>query len=135
MRNRNRKALTDWVLQRDWELAITLTFKKDWTEHRVRTTMRRLWNGLDRQSYQKALKKQGKTFTALLSGRNESNYFKYQWAVPKRTLRAPVSQPSRCWVKVALEVRTGRIISINVLRYLYLNCSELCLYINIQSSY
>ena len=60
MRNKNRTAIIDWILQRDWELAITLTFKKDCTEHRARKTMRRLWNGIDRQLYQKAFKKQGK---------------------------------------------------------------------------
>ena len=60
MRNKNRNATIDWILQRDWKLAITLTFKKDCTEHRARKTMRRLWNGIDRQLYQKAFKKQGK---------------------------------------------------------------------------
>ena len=60
MRNKNRTATIDWILQRDWKLAITLTFKKDCTEHRARKTMRRLWNGIDRQLYQKAFKKQGK---------------------------------------------------------------------------
>ena len=60
MRNKNRTATIDWILQKDWELAITLTFKKDCTEHRARKTMRRLWNGIDRQLYHKAFKKQGK---------------------------------------------------------------------------
>ena len=60
MRNKNRTAAIDWILQRDWELAITLTFKKDCTEHRARKTMRRLWNGIDRQLYHKAFKKQRK---------------------------------------------------------------------------
>ena len=60
MRNKNRTAAIDWFIQRDWELAITLTFKKDCTEHRARKTMRRLWNGIDRQLYHKAFKKQGK---------------------------------------------------------------------------
>jgi len=32
MRNKNRTAIIDWILQRNWELAITLTFKKDCTE-------------------------------------------------------------------------------------------------------
>ena len=59
MRNKNRIA-TDWILQRDWELAITLTFKKDCTEHRARKTMRRLWNNIDRQLYQKFFKKQSR---------------------------------------------------------------------------
>ena len=54
MRNKNRTAAIDWFIQRDWELAITLTFKKDCTEHRARKTMRRLWNGIDRQLYHKA---------------------------------------------------------------------------------
>ena len=60
MRNKNCTAIIDWILQRDWELAITLTFKKDCTEHRARKMMRRLWNGIDRQLYHKAFKKQGK---------------------------------------------------------------------------
>ena len=54
MRNKNRTATIDWILQRDWKLAITLTFKKDCTEHRARKTMKRLWYGIDRQLYQKA---------------------------------------------------------------------------------
>ena len=33
MRNTNRTAITDWIAQTDWKLAITLTFKKDCTEH------------------------------------------------------------------------------------------------------
>ena len=60
MRNKNRTATIYWILQKNWELAITLTFKKDCTEHRARKTMRRLWNGIDRQLYHKAFKKQGK---------------------------------------------------------------------------
>ena len=36
MRNKNRTAIIDWFIQRDWELAITLTFKKDCTEHERR---------------------------------------------------------------------------------------------------
>ena len=60
MRNKNRTTIIDWILQRDWKLAITLTFKKDCTEHRARKTMRRLWNGIDRQLYHKAFKKQRK---------------------------------------------------------------------------
>ena len=60
MGNKNRTAAIDWILQRDWELAITLTFKKDCTEHRARKTIRRLWNGIDRHLYQIAFKKQGK---------------------------------------------------------------------------
>ena len=77
MRNKNRTATIDWILQRDWELAITLTFKKDCTEHRARKTMRRLWNGIDRQLYQKAFKKQGKKlseFVRLRKGRAELIY-------------------------------------------------------------
>ena len=34
MRNKNHTVTIDWILQRGWELAITLTFKKDCTEHR-----------------------------------------------------------------------------------------------------
>ena len=31
MRNRNRNATVEWILQRNWEIAIALTFKKDCT--------------------------------------------------------------------------------------------------------
>ena len=60
MRNKNRTATIDWILQIDWELTITLTFKKNCTEHRARKTMRRLWNGIDMQLYQKSFIKQWK---------------------------------------------------------------------------
>ena len=60
MRNTNRTAIIDWILQRDWELATTLIFKKDCTEHRAWKTMRCLWNGIERKLYQKAFKKQGR---------------------------------------------------------------------------
>jgi len=67
MRNKNRTAAIDWILQRDWELAITLTFKKDCTEHRARKTMRLLWNGIDRQLYHKAFKLSAQLNWPLLS--------------------------------------------------------------------
>jgi hypothetical protein len=38
MGNKNRTATIDWILQRDWELAITLTFKKDRTEQKRNPT-------------------------------------------------------------------------------------------------
>ena len=79
MRNKNRTATIDWILQRDWELAITLTFKKDCTEHRARKTMRRLWNGIDRQLYQKAFKKQGKRvelICAIEKGQQLTGFYK-----------------------------------------------------------
>ena len=41
MRNKNRTATIDWILQRDWEITITLTFKKDCTEHRESNTTTR----------------------------------------------------------------------------------------------
>ena len=77
MRNKNRTATIDWILQRDWELAITLTFKKDCTEHRARKTMRRLWNGIDRQIYHNAFKKQSKRverICALEKGQSGTHY-------------------------------------------------------------
>ena len=77
MRNTNRTAIIDWILQRDWELAIALTFKKDCTEHRARKTMRRLWNDIDRQLYQKVFKKQGKRVErvcALEKGQSGTHY-------------------------------------------------------------
>jgi hypothetical protein len=49
MRNKNRKALTDWIAQTDWELAVTLTFRYDITEARARKTLRRWWNEVDRE--------------------------------------------------------------------------------------
>ena len=60
MRNKNRTVAIDWILQIDWELTITLTFKKNCTEHRARKTMRRLWNGIEIQLYHKAFNKQEK---------------------------------------------------------------------------
>ena len=77
MRNKNRTATIDWILQRDWELAITLTFKKDCTEHRARKILRRLWNGIDRQLYQKLSKKQGmrvERICALEKGQSDTHY-------------------------------------------------------------
>ena len=44
MRNKNRKALTDWIAQTDWELAVTLTFRYDITEARARKTLMRQTN-------------------------------------------------------------------------------------------
>ncbi len=60
MWNSQQEAAIKWITQIDWQLAITLTFYKDCTEHRARKTMRRLWNGIDRQLYGQALKKEGK---------------------------------------------------------------------------
>ena len=57
MRNKNRKALTDWIAQTDWELAVTLTFHYDVTEARAEKTLRRLWNEIDRYFYGNAVKK------------------------------------------------------------------------------
>ena len=87
MMNKNRTAAIDWILQRDWELAITLTFKKDCTEHRARKTMRRLWNGIDRQLYQKAFKKQGKRVERVCAFEKgqSGTHLHYHIATSKRT--------------------------------------------------
>ena len=60
MRNKNRKALTDWIAQTDWELAVTLTFRYDITEARARKTLRRWWNEVDRKFYGNAVKRPAK---------------------------------------------------------------------------
>ena len=77
MRNKNRKALTDWIAQTDWELAVTLTFRYDITEARARKTLRRLWNEVDRNFYGNAVKRQAKrTKRACLieKGKSGTNY-------------------------------------------------------------
>ena len=95
MRNKNQTAIIDWILQRDWELTITLTFKKDCTEHRARKTMRRLWNGIDRQLYQKAFKKQGKRVErvcALEKGQSGTHYHADQSLRPTQRHRHQLGQ-------------------------------------------
>ena len=77
MRNKNRKALTDWIAQTDWELAVTLTFHYDITEARANKTLRRLWNEIDRYFYGNAVKRQAKrTKRACLleKGKSGTNY-------------------------------------------------------------
>ena len=77
MRNKNRKALTDWIAQTDWELAVTLTFRYDITEARARKTLRRWWNEVDRKFYGNAVKRQAKrTKRACLieKGKSGTNY-------------------------------------------------------------
>jgi len=98
MRNKNRTATIDWILQRDWELAITLTFKKDCTEHRARKTMRRLWNGIDRQLYHKAFKKQRKRVERVCAFEKGQSGTHYHYHI--------ATSPSFWWV---LEVLFGRL--------------------------
>ena len=77
MRNKNRKALTDWIAQTDWELAVTLTFRYDITEARARKTLRRWWNEIDKYLYGNAVKRQAKrTKRACLieKGKSGTNY-------------------------------------------------------------
>ena len=77
MRNKNRKALTDWIAQNKGELAITLTFLPNITEARARKTLRRWWNEVDRNFYGNAVKRQAKrTKRACLleKGKSGTNY-------------------------------------------------------------
>jgi len=77
MRNKNRKALTDWIAQTDGELAVTLTFHYDITEARANKTLRRWWNEVDRNYYGNAVKRQAKrTKRACLleKGKSGTNY-------------------------------------------------------------
>ena len=77
MRNKNRKALTDWIAQTDWELAVTLTFRYDITEARARKTLRRWWNEIDRNLYGNAVKRQAKStkrVCLLEKGKSGTNY-------------------------------------------------------------
>ena len=57
MRNKNRKALTDWIAQTDWELAVTLTFRYDIIEARARKTLRRWWNVVELNETEDCLQK------------------------------------------------------------------------------
>ena len=77
MRNKNRKALTDWIAQTDWELAVTLTFRYDITEARARKTLRRWWNEVDRNYYGNAVKRQAKRVKRaclIEKGKSGTNY-------------------------------------------------------------
>ncbi len=77
MRNKNRKALTDWIAQTDWELAVTLTFHYDITEARANKTLRRLWNEIDRYFYGNAVKrlaKRTKRACLIEKGKSGTNY-------------------------------------------------------------
>ena len=77
MRNKNRKALTDWIAQNKGELAITLTFLPNITEARARKTLRRWWNEVDRDFYGNAVKRQAKRVKracVLETGRSGTNY-------------------------------------------------------------
>ena len=77
MRNKNRKALTDWIAQNKGELAITLTFLPNITEARARKTLRRWWNEVDRKFYGNAVKrpaKRVKRVWVLETGRSGTNY-------------------------------------------------------------
>ena len=77
MRNKNRKALTDWIAQNKGELAITLTFLPNITEARARKTLRRWWNEVDRNCYGNAVKRQAKRtkrVCLLETGKSGTNY-------------------------------------------------------------
>ncbi len=60
MWNLQQKAAVDWITQIDWQLAITLTFYRDFTEHRARKNMRRLWNAVDRNLYGHVVERKGR---------------------------------------------------------------------------
>ena len=77
MRNKQRQAITDWIAQTDWELAVTLTFRYDITEARARKTLRRWWNEVDRKFYGNAVKrpaKRVKRVCVLETGKSGTNY-------------------------------------------------------------
>lgn len=57
MRSKNQQAIIDWIIQTNWELAVTITFHYDITEARARKTLRRWWNEIDREFYGNAVKR------------------------------------------------------------------------------
>ena len=77
MRNKQQETAIEWITQTNWELAVTLTFLPNITEARARKTLRRLWNGIDKNFYGNAVKRQAKrTKRACLieKGKSGTNY-------------------------------------------------------------
>ena len=77
MRNKNRQAIIDSILNTNWEYKITLTYINEVTQARAEKTLRRLWNEVNRNFYGNAVKRQAKrTKRACLleKGKSGTNY-------------------------------------------------------------
>ena len=77
MRNKNRQAIIDSILNTNWEYKITLTYINEVTQARAEKTLRRWWNEVDRNFYGNAVKRQAKrTKRACLleKGKSGTNY-------------------------------------------------------------
>ena len=77
MRNKNRQAIIDSILNTNWEYKITLTYINEVTQARAEKTLRRLWNEIDRQFYGNAVKRQAirtKRACLLEKGKSGTNY-------------------------------------------------------------
>ena len=77
MRNKNRQAIIDSILNTNWEYKITLTYINEVTQARAEKTLRRWWNEVDRGFYGNAVKRQAKRTKracVLETGRSGTNY-------------------------------------------------------------
>ena len=77
MRNKNRQAIIDSILNTNWEYKITLTYINEVTQARAEKTLRRLWNEIDRQFYGNAVKrlaKRTKRACLIEKGKSGTNY-------------------------------------------------------------
>ena len=77
MRNKNRQAIIDSILNTNWEYKITLTYINEVTQARAEKTLRRWWNEVDGNFYGNAVKRQAKrTKRACLleNGKSGTNY-------------------------------------------------------------
>ena len=77
MRNKNRQAIIDSILNTNWEYKITLTYINEVTQARAEKTLRRWWNEVDRRFYGNAVKSQAKRVKrvcVLETGKSGTNY-------------------------------------------------------------
>ena len=77
MRNKNRQAIIDSIINTNWEYKITLTYINEVTQARAEKTLRRWWNEVDRNFYGNAVKRQAKRTKracVLETGRSGTNY-------------------------------------------------------------
>ena len=77
MRNKNRQAIIDSILNTNWEYKITLTYINEVTQARAEKTLRRWWNEVDRNFYGNAVKRQAKRVKrvcVLETGKSGTNY-------------------------------------------------------------
>ena len=77
MRNKNRQAIIDCILNTNWEYKITLTYINEVTQARAEKTLRRWWNEVDRNFYRNAVKRQAKRVKRaclLEKGKSGTNY-------------------------------------------------------------